>query len=142
MNNLFMGITILIWIVGSGTLIAGVVGVSNILLVTIKERTKEIGVRRALGAKPTAIVSQILSESLILTAIAGMLGLTLGVLTLYLADTYWLQKAENMFLSDPILSFGKAVGSTIILLICGLVAGAIPTVRDLQIKAIDAIREE
>jgi putative ABC transport system permease protein len=123
-------------------LIAGIVGVSNILLVTIKERTKEIGVRRALGAKPVTIISQILSESLILTAIAGMLGLTLGVLTLYLADTYWLQKAENMFLSDPIVSFGTAIWSTVILLLCGLIAGAIPTVRALQIKAIDAIREE
>jgi putative ABC transport system permease protein len=141
-NGLFLGITILIWIVGSGTLIAGIVGVSNIMLVTVKERTKEIGIRRALGAKPLTIMSQIMSESLILTAIAGLLGLTLGVLTLYLADTYWLQKAENMFLADPIISFGTAIGSTIILLICGLIAGAIPTMRALQIKAIDAIREE
>jgi len=141
-NGLFLGIAILIWIVGSGTLIAGIVGVSNIMLVTVKERTKEIGIRRALGAKPTIIISQILSESLILTAIAGMLGLTLGVFTLYLADTYWIQKAENMFLSDPIVSFGTAISSTIILLICGLIAGAIPTMRALQIKAIDAIREE
>jgi putative ABC transport system permease protein len=141
-NNLFLGIAILIWIVGSGTLIAGIVGVSNIMLVTIKERTKEIGIRRALGAKPGVIVSQIMSESLILTAMAGMLGLTMGVLTLYLADTYWLQKAENMFLSYPIVSFGTAVSSTVILLLCGLIAGAIPTMRALQVKAIDAIREE
>ena len=142
MNVMFLGITILIWIVGSGTLVAGIVGVSNIMLVTIKERTKEIGIRRALGAKPITITSQVMSESLILTAIAGMLGLTLGVLTLYLADTYWLQKAENMFLADPIVSFGTAIGSTVILLMCGLIAGAIPTMRALQIKAIDAIREE
>jgi len=141
-NIAFLAIAIVTWIVGSGTLIAGIVSVSNIMLVTIKERTKEIGIRRALGAKPVTIVSQIMSESLILTAIAGMLGLTLGVLTLYLADTYWLQKAENVFLSDPIVSFGTAVSSTIILLICGLIAGAIPTMRALQVKAIDAIREE
>ena len=141
-NSLFLGIAILIWIVGSGTLIAGMVGVSNIMLVTVKERTKEIGIRRALGAKPLTIISQILLESLILTVIAGMLGLSLGVLTLYLADTYWLQKAENMFLSDPIISFGTAFSSTIILLLCGLIAGAIPTMRALQVKAIDAIREE
>jgi putative ABC transport system permease protein len=141
-NYLFLGISLLIWIVGSGTLIAGIVGVSNIMMVTVKERTKEIGIRRALGAKPRTIMSQIMSESLLLTAIAGMLGLTVGVVTLYLADVYWLQKAENMFLSDPIVSFGTAVISVIILLICGLIAGAIPTMRALQIKAIDAIREE
>jgi putative ABC transport system permease protein len=139
---LFIGIAILIWIVGSGTLIAGIIGVSNIMMVTVKERTKEIGIRRALGAKPGTIISQIMSESLLLTAIAGMLGLTLGVLVLHLTDIYWLQKAENMFLSDPVVSFGTAITSTIILLICGLIAGAIPTMRALQIKAIDAIREE
>ncbi|MDR1526548.1 MAG: ABC transporter permease [Dysgonamonadaceae bacterium] len=141
-NAVFLGIAMLVWIVGSGTLIAGIVGVSNIMMVTVKERTKEIGVRRALGAKPSAIISQIMSESLILTAMAGMLGLTVGVITLHLADVYWLQKAENMFLSDPVVSFGTAIISTVILLICGLIAGAIPTMRALQIKAIDAIREE
>ena len=139
---LFLGISILIWIVGSGTLIAGIVGVSNIMMVTVKERTKEIGIRRALGAKPITIITQIMSESLVLTAIAGLLGLCLGVLTLHLADIYWIQNAENMFLSDPTVSFSTAIISTIILLICGLIAGAIPTMRALQIKAIDAIREE
>ena len=141
-NYLFMGIAILIWIVGSGTLIAGIVGVSNIMLVTVKERTKEIGIRRALGAKPKTIISQVISESLVLTSIAGLLGLSLGVLCLHLADIYWLQKAEDVFLSDPMVSFGTAVGSAVILLVCGLFAGMLPAVRALQIKAIDAIREE
>jgi putative ABC transport system permease protein len=139
---LFLGIAIVIWIVGSGTLTAGIVGVSNIMMVTVKERTKEIGIRRALGAKPLTIITQIMSESLFLTAIAGLLGLCLGTLTLHLVDVYWLQKAENIFLSDPMVSFGTTIVSTVILLICGLIAGAIPTVRALQIKAIDAIREE
>ena len=141
-SYLFLGIAILIWIVGSGTLIAGIVGVSNIMMVTVKERTKEIGIRRALGAKPVTIISQIMSESLVLTAIAGLLGLSLGVLTLHLADVYWLQEAEDVFLSEPVVSFGTAIISTIILLLCGLIAGAIPTSRALRIKAIDAIREE
>jgi putative ABC transport system permease protein len=139
---LFIGIAIVIWIVGSGTLTAGIVGVSNIMMVTVKERTKEIGIRRALGAKPLTIISQIMSESLLLTAIAGLLGVCLGVLTLHLADTYWLQKAENVFLSDPMVSFATTIASTAILLICGLIAGAIPTLRALRIRAIDAIREE
>jgi putative ABC transport system permease protein len=139
---LFIGIAFLIWIVGSGTLFAGIVGVSNIMLVTIRERTKEIGVRRALGAKPRTIMAQIISETLVLTSLAGLLGLCFGVLCLHLADVYWLQNAENVFLSEPVISFGTAIASTVILLICGLIAGAIPTARALRIKAIDAIREE
>jgi putative ABC transport system permease protein len=139
---LFIGIAIVIWIVGSGTLFAGIVGVSNIMMVTVKERTKEIGIRRALGATPWKIMTQIMSESLVLTSIAGILGLCLGVGVLQLADVYWLQKAEDVFLSNPIVSFGTAVSSTIILLLCGLLAGSIPASRALRIKAIDAIREE
>jgi putative ABC transport system permease protein len=139
---LFIGIAIVIWFVGSGTLIAGIIGVSNIMLVTVKERTKEIGIRRALGAKPRAIMRQIILESLVLTSIAGFSGLCFGVLCLHLADVYWLQKADNVFLSEPVISFGTAVASTIILLICGLFAGSIPASRALRIKAIDAIREE
>ncbi len=139
---LFIGISMLIWIVGSGTLVAGVVGVSNIMLVTVKERTREIGVRRALGATPKTILGQIMSESLLLTSIAGVFGLFCGVLTLYLVDVYWLQNAEDVFLSDPMVSFGKAIASMVVLLICGLIAGALPASRALKIKAIDAIREE
>jgi len=139
---LFLGIAIVIWVVGSGTLIAGIIGVSNIMLVTVKERTKEIGIRRALGAKPRTIIAQIMWESLVLTAIAGILGLCFGVLVLYIADTYWLQNAENVFISNPIVSFSTAVSSTIILLFFGLIAGLIPAMRAMQIKAIDAIQEE
>jgi len=140
--SLFLGVAIVIWIVGSGTLVAGVVGVSNIMLVTVKERTKEIGVRRALGAKPKTIIGQIMSESLVLTLLAGFLGLSFGVLLLHLADIYWLQDAEGIFLKNPMVSFGTAIGSSIALIICGLIAGALPTYRALKIKAIDAIREE
>ncbi|MDR1631508.1 MAG: ABC transporter permease [Dysgonamonadaceae bacterium] len=139
---LFLGISIVIWIVGSGTLIAGIVGVSNILTVTIKERTKEIGIRRALGAKPRTIMGQIIWEGLVLTSISGLLGLCFGVLCLYLADTYWLQEAEDVYLSDPMISFGAAVASVIILLTFGLIAGSLPAKRALQVKAIEAIREE
>jgi len=139
---LFLGIAIVIWIVGSGTLIAGIIGVSNIMVVTVKERTKEIGIRRALGAKPRTIMGQIMWESLVLTAIAGISGLCFGVLCLYLADTYWLQNTENMFISNPMVSFTTAVVSTIILLLFGIIAGSIPAARAMQIKAIDAIQEE
>lgn len=140
--GLFLGITILIWVVGSGTLIAGIVGVSNIMMVTVKERTREIGIRRALGAKPRTIIGQIMTESLVLTSMAGFLGLCFGVLTLYLADTYWLQNLENVFLKDTMISFWVAIASSVVLIICGLISGALPTYRALKIKAIDAIREE
>lgn len=73
---LFIGIDFLVWLVGMGTLLAGVIGISNIMMVTVKERTKEIGVRRALGAKPFNIITQIMSESLVLTTMAGLIGLT------------------------------------------------------------------
>ena len=139
---LFLGIAIVIWIVGSGTLIAGIIGVSNIMVVTVRERTKEIGIRRALGAKGKSIIGQIMWESMVLTAIAGILGLCFGVLCLHLADIYWLQNAEDMFISNPMVSFSTAVTSSIILLFFGLIAGSIPASRAMQIKAIEAIQEE
>jgi putative ABC transport system permease protein len=141
-QNLFAGIDILIWIIGSGTLIAGIVGVCNIMLVTVRERTKEIGIRRALGANPGTIITQILMESLVLTSIAGIPGLCLGVYTLFLADNYWLQNLDNVFFYKPMITFNAAVASIIILIISGLLAGLIPASRALRIKAIDAIREE
>jgi putative ABC transport system permease protein len=139
---LFLGIAIVVWIVGSGTLLAGIIGVSNIMVVTVRERTKEIGIRRALGAKPRTIIGQIMWESVVLTAIAGITGLCFGVLCLHLADVYWLQNAENMFIANPMVSFNTAVVSTVILLCFGLIAGSIPAARAMQIKAIDAIQEE
>ncbi|MDR3061537.1 MAG: ABC transporter permease [Dysgonamonadaceae bacterium] len=143
-DYLFLGIGIIIWIVGLGTLFAGVIGVSNIMLVTVKERTREIGVRRALGAKPSVIMKQILSESLLLTAMAGILGLCFGVGILGAVGAGLEAAATegHVFFGDPVVPFNTAIISTIVLLICGLLAGAIPAQRALQIKAIDAIREE
>jgi len=140
--NLFAGIDILIWIVGSGTLIAGIIGISNIMLVTVRERTREIGIRRALGANPRSILNQILMESFVLTTLSGIPGLCLGVYTLYLADKLWLQNVENTYFYKPMISLWTAVISIIILIICGLLAGSIPASRALRIKAIEAIREE
>ena len=142
-NNLFSGISWLIWIVGTGTLLAGVVGVSNIMLVTVKERTKEIGIRRALGARPRTIIIQIMSESLLLTSIAGFMGLAAGVGLLQLVDTIFLNvPSETMFFRSPQISFGTALTATTVLLVAGMLAGMLPAWRALQIKAIDAIREE
>ncbi len=142
-NMLFTGIDILVWLVGMGTLLAGIIGVSNIMMVTVKERTKEIGVRRALGAKPANIISQVMSESLLLTALAGLLGLSVGVFMLDIVNRV-LESAgdSDTFFSNPEININTAVAATVILLISGLLAGLIPAWRAMQIKAIDAIREE
>ncbi|MDR2916459.1 MAG: ABC transporter permease [Tannerella sp.] len=143
-ENLFAGIDILVWLVGMGTLLAGIIGISNIMMVTVKERTREIGVRRAIGAKPWNIISQVMSESLVLTAMAGLLGLSAGVFLLDIVDrllTIQPQSNDTMIL-NPGVNIGTAVAATIVLLICGMLAGLIPAWRAMQIKAIDAIREE
>lgn len=144
-NGLFRGIALLTWIVGLGTLLAGIVGVSNIMLVLVKERTQEIGIRRALGAPPSAIIGQILSESFVLTFIAGVLGLTAGVGVLSVADSIYYQAVtvaqEGIEVSWQV-SFGTAMLSLVILVAGSLLAGVIPALRALGIKAVDAIREE
>ena len=140
---LFIGINALVWLVGIGTLLAGVIGVSNIMMVTVRERTREIGVRRAIGAKPIDIISQIMSESLLLTSIAGLLGLSTGVFLLDIVNKALMNgNSEDVFFSDVGIHIGTAVTATFILLISGLLAGLIPAWRAMQIKAIDAIREE
>ena len=140
---LFIGINALVWLVGIGTLLAGVIGVSNIMMVTVRERTREIGVRRAIGAKPIDIISQIMSESLLLTSIAGLLGLSTGVFLLDIVNNVLMNGgSEDTFFSDVGIRIGTAVMATIVLLISGLLAGLIPAWRAMQIKAIDAIREE
>jgi len=136
---LFIGIAALIWIVGMGTLFAGVVGISNIMLVTVKERTNEIGIKRALGAKPKVITRQIMMEGLTLTFIAGFLGMFIGILFLVLIEQFT-QNAE-MF-ANPTISFTMAITGTTILVISGLISGIIPAKNALKIKAIDALREE
>lgn len=139
---LFLGINLVVWAVGIGTLLAGIIGVSNIMMVTVRERTREIGVRRALGAKPFTIISQIMSESLLLTAIAGLLGLSFGVFLLDMVNRAMGTGSSDTFFLNPEINIGVAVAATIILLFCGLLAGLIPAWRAMQIKAIDAIREE
>ena len=119
-NNLFLGVSSLIWIVGLGTLLFGAIGVSSIMLVTVRERTKEIGVRRALGATPRSIISQILSESAVLTVMAGIAGIVLGVGILSAVGIALSQ--GDQFLKDPQISFGMAIGVLIILVIVGVLA--------------------
>ena len=140
---LFMGIQILIWIVGLGTLLAGVVGVSNIIMVTVRERTQEIGIRRALGAKPMSIVFQVIKESTALTVAAGFLGISFGVFILDLVNTFLLQNMSgNTFFTNPQIHLYTALWAAVIIIVSGMAAGILPAIRALEIKAIDAIREE
>ncbi len=146
MSGLFLGIQILTWIVGVGTLLAGVIGVSNIMLVIIKERTKEIGVQRAIGATPRTIISQIMMESVVLTTFAGYIGLSLGVGLLELVSRVLESSAgksdDNVFFTHPEVSLTVAVSALAVLIIAGLFAGMIPATRAIKIKPIDALREE
>ncbi|MDR1090896.1 MAG: ABC transporter permease [Prevotella sp.] len=142
-QNLFFGIDILIWIVGLGALFSGIIGISNIMLVTVRERTREIGVRRAIGAKPLAIMAQILSESFVLTAIAGFAGFLFGVSILeiiYKAMTTGISE-EQIFI-PPFVSFWTAIVAMLIIIFSGILAGLMPALRALRVKAIDAIRDE
>ncbi len=142
-NNLFMGIAGLIWIVGIGTLIAGIIGVSNIMLFIVKKRTKEIGIQRALGASPSVIISSILTESVVLTAIAGWFGLVFGVIILEL-----LNKAlengggDNSMFTNPEVDFNVAMIALGILIFAGIFAGVIPAKRAMEVRPIEAIRDE
>ena len=111
-DNLFNGINILVWMVGLGTLLAGAIGVSNIMMVTVKERTTEIGIRRAIGARPKDILQQILSESMVLTTIAGMFGISFAVMILQVAD---MLASSNGGDSHFQVSFGLAVGTCALL---------------------------
>lgn len=139
-NYLGIGISALIWIVGLGTLFAGAIGVSNIMLVTVRERTKEIGIRRALGATPRNIIGQILSESVVLTVIAGVTGIIVGVGLLRVTGIVLSQ--GDQFFKDPQISFSMAVISLIILIVIGTFAGYIPAQRAMMIKPVEAISEE
>jgi putative ABC transport system permease protein len=140
-NNLFIGIKILVWIVGMGTLLAGVVGISNIMLISIRERTNEIGVRRALGAKPHVILRQIIGESVLLTFIAGYIGFLFGILILGGIEKI-IQMQNTSLVMNMQISFAMSILAMTILITAGVLAGIIPAKNALKIKVIDAIRNE
>lgn len=139
MDNLFSGIRVLGWMVGLGTLLAGAIGVSNIMMVTVKERTTEIGIRRAIGARPNDILHQILTESMVLTSVAGMTGISFSVLLLDVIESAASSPGSPAHFQ---ISFWGAIGACVILLILGLLAGLAPAFRAMSIKPIEAIRDE
>jgi len=141
--DLFFGINALTWFVGSFTLIAGVIGVSNIMLVIVKERTREIGIRRAIGATPLAVVGQIVMESIILTTAAGYSGLVAGIFVLE-AVTSVLKRtgAKAAMFRNPEVDLTVALIALGILVVCGAIAGLVPGIRALSLKPVEAIRTQ
>jgi len=125
--------------IGSGTLIAGIIGISNIMIFVIKERTKEFGIRKALGAKPSSIVGMVVQESVLITTIAGYLGLTLGTYILSLIGN---SLEEDYFIKDPSVSQGLVIGATIVLILSGLIAALVPARKASKIKPVVALRAD
>lgn len=145
--KIFQAIRIFIWIIGIGTLTAGIVGVSNIMLILVRERTREIGIRKALGASPSSVMGLVLLESVLITSIAGYTGLVLG--TGVMEGINWLLEkmalsgnSTNLFFRNPTVDFTTAVVSTLLLIIAGSLAGFLPARKAANVKPVEALHDE
>ena len=142
-QNLFLGIKFLLWFVGIGTLFAGIIGVSNIMMITVKERTKEIGIRKAMGATPGSIISMILTESIFITSIAGYLGLMTGTFFIIAVNYAMVSLGiENQNFYDPKVNLSIAVSALLFLVIAGTVAGLIPAMQAAKVNPVIALKDE
>jgi putative ABC transport system permease protein len=137
--DLFTGISIFVWAIGIGTIIAGIVGVGNIMMVVVKERTREIGIRKALGATPFSVVSLILIEATFITSIAGYLGMIAGVFTL---EGLKSGLEEPGMFQDPSVDLNTVFIATLVLIVAGVLAGLIPAVKAASVSPIEALRDE
>ncbi len=138
-NQQFAGILqIIVGFVAIGTIIAGIIGISNIMVFVVKERTKELGIRKALGATPKSVIGTILLESVFITTVSGFIGMLLGVVLLSSLG----EKLKDFFITNPFINLSVAIGATIALIIFGAIAGYIPAKRAARIKPIVALRDE
>jgi len=138
-GQLMTALNVIILFIGIGTLIAGIIGISNIMVYIVKERTKELGIRKALGATPKSIIGMIMMESIFITALAGYLGLLMGVFALKaIGDSL----EENYFITNPTVETYVVVGATITLIIAGTIAGYLPAKRAARIKPIEALNDQ
>lgn len=145
--KIFQAIKIFVWIIGIGTLIAGIVGVSNIMLILVKERTVEIGIRKALGASPRSVIGLVLLESIFVTMVAGYIGLVIGVgimegINSLIEKSLASGGGDGMFFRNPTIDFTTAVISTMVLVISGALAGYLPARKAANVKPIEALRAE
>ena len=145
--QIFNAITMFVWIIGIGTLIAGVVGVGNIMLITVRERTKEFGIQKALGAKPNIILRQIVLEALCITGLFGYIGMVAGIGVTELINFVMVKAAMNSdtefrIFTNPTVDLGIAVASTVVLIIAGVLAGYFPARKAVKISPIEALRYE
>ena len=144
--KIFGGINLFIWIIGIGTLIAGIVGVSNIMLISVKERTREFGIRKAIGATPFSILRLVVMESILITTLFGYVGLVGGVAVTETINYFMQQNAGDgsgmVIFKNPTVDMGIAVSATIVLIIFGVLAGYFPARKAVKIKPIEALRFE
>ncbi len=135
--SLLTGIKLFVWIIGIMTLIAGIVGVSNIMIIVVKERTREIGIRKAIGASPSSIIGIILQESIFITALAGFTGLLVGTGILYLVNLIGI---DSEFFMKPQVNLSVALSATLLIVLAGAIAGLIPAIKAAKIHPIEALR--
>jgi putative ABC transport system permease protein len=141
-RNLFTGISMLVWVVGTGTLLAGIIGVMNIMLIVVKERTREFGVRRALGAKPWSVIGMVVTEAIVLTLAAGMLGMVLGVGVVELLNFAVGQSGGVDMFANPNVKMAVPLKAIMILTGAGVLAGLLPALQAVSVKPVDALRAE
>ncbi len=138
-SGILDGIQVFVWLIGLGTIVAGIVGVSNIMLISVRERTQEIGIRKALGATPRSIISMILSEAILITGVSGYVGLLAGIGVLELARSFI---PPSDYFRDPQVNLGVAVSATVMLVFAGALAGFFPARRAAAVSPVVALRNE
>ena len=143
LQGIFSGIAAFSWLVAIGTILAGMIGVGNIMMIIVKERTKEIGIRKSLGAKPWSIISMIVHESVVITAVAGYMGLLLGVV-LVEGVAYALKEFDfqSEFFANPEINFQVAISAISVLLLSGIIAGLIPGIIAAKLHPVLALRDD
>ena len=142
LTGLFSGIRIFLWIVGIGTLMAGVVSVSNVMLITVKDRTREIGVRKAIGATPFSIINMILLESVFITALSGYIGLIVGTFIISVVNKLSQGMGDDQMFQNPEVNLSISVTAFVVLVISGLIAGLLPSMHAAKINPVEALRSD
>ncbi|MDE6197179.1 MAG: ABC transporter permease, partial [Muribaculaceae bacterium] len=138
-QSAFVYLNLAVWVIGIFTLLSGIVGVSNIMFVSVRERTHEIGIRRAIGAKPRSILMQILAESVTITTLSGYIGVVLGMAVLQVLD---MALGDSNDFRNPTVDISIAAQVTTALIVAGALAGLFPAMKAIKVKPVEALRDE